>query len=85
MNPEWPAAPRYLLPALRLSATNPELTPPLYKALVSAFGSRLILTAEGLNKILRDRGKALDCALPPERGDAKWMKDCHTGAAPPAR
>lgn len=85
LNPEWPAAPRYLLPALRLSATNPELNPLLYKALVSAFGSRLILTADGLNKVLRDRGKALDCALQPERGDVKWMKDCHTGAPPPTR
>lgn len=80
LNPEWPAAPRYLLPALRLSTAKPELDPPLYPALFAAFGTRLILTAEGLNKTLRDHGTALDCALPPERGDAKWAKDCQRAA-----
>jgi thiamine pyridinylase len=76
LNPEWPAAPRYLLPALRLSAAKPELDPPLYPALFAAFGVRLMVTAESLNDLLRSRGKALDCQLPPDRGDAKWAKEC---------
>jgi thiamine pyridinylase len=85
LNTETGVAPRYLLPALRLSTRNPELDPPLYKTLYAAFGARLILTAEGLNKTLRDHGTALDCALPPERGDAKWAKDCQHVSPPTPR
>ena len=85
LNPEWPAAPRYLLPALRLSTAKPELDPPLYPALFAAFGARLILTGDKLNDTLRDRGKALDCRLPPERGDAKWAQQCQTASPPSPR
>ncbi|MBI3825603.1 MAG: extracellular solute-binding protein [Candidatus Rokubacteria bacterium] len=85
LNTETGTAPRYLLPALRLSTRNPELDPPLYKTLYAAFGMRLILTAEGLNKALRDRGEALDCVLPPERGDAKWAQRCQNVSSPSPR
>lgn len=85
LSTETGAAPRYLLPALRLSTRNPELDPPLYKALYAAFGTRLILTATDLNDTLRKRGKALDCQLPPERGDAKWAQQCQTASPPSPR
>jgi len=76
LNPEGYAVPQYLLPARPWNPTNPELVPKLYPAFLKAFGSRMILTAEGLNESLRRQGKKLECALPPERGDKKWREKC---------
>jgi hypothetical protein len=75
LNPDWPDAPCYLLPAVEVPDGAP-LKPVLYPALTAAFGSRLIATAPHLNDDLRARGKKLNCILPPERQDPKWQKDC---------
>ncbi len=76
LNPDWPAAPRYLLPPYIADSQKPALDPPLYQAFYKAFGSRVILTADGLNKALRDRGKVLDCQLASERGDRSLKGKC---------
>jgi len=76
LNPEWPAAPRYLLPAVVLSSHQSVLKSPLYQDFATAFGSRIILTADDTNTTLRGHGKALDCQLAPERGDNRWEKQC---------
>jgi hypothetical protein len=76
LNPEWPAAPRYLLPAVVLSSQQSVLKPPLYQDFSTAFGSRIILSADDINETLRGYGKALDCQLAPERGDTRWEKQC---------
>lgn len=80
LDPAGAEVPRYLLPALPLSDTNLELRAPLYPALFQALGSRVFLTAEGLNEALRLRGKALNCALPAERDDEEWQRACGAGA-----
>lgn len=76
LNPDGYSPPKYLLPALVPLTPKPELDPSLYPAFYKAFGSRIIPTAKGLNKSLRDRGGQLDCALPPERDDVKWVTKC---------
>lgn len=76
LNPEWPSAPRYLLPAVSWIDSEAKLQPPLYPELARAFGSRAIMTADGLNDLLRKHGKSLECALPPERGDQTWQRKC---------
>src|SRR5262245_32559605 len=76
LNPEWRATPRYLLPAVVLPSQQSVLTPPLYQDFSTAFGSRIVLTADDINETLRGHGKAFDCQLAPERGDTRWEKQC---------
>jgi len=70
LDPEWPSAPRYLLPALVLSNNSPELKPPLYLKFYEAYQSRIILNSKDLNKTLRSYGKVMDCFLPRDRLDS---------------
>jgi len=76
LEPEWPTPARYLLPAVKLADGQEPLSPTLYPALYEAYGSRLILSAQGLNDLLMSRGRTVDCLLPPERDDNEWQQKC---------
>ncbi len=78
LNSVWPETPRYLLAAIEAPPGEAALAPLLYPVLYAACGSRLVVSASGLNDDLRSRGKDIDCRLPPDRTDTKWRKECST-------
>jgi thiamine pyridinylase len=75
LTPVAPDPPRYLLPA-RARPPGELKETPLYPAFEAAFQDRLFLTASQLNATLRDKARALNCALPAERDDAAWAAAC---------
>ncbi len=81
LNPEWPSAPRYLLPALARSKNSPELKPPLYANFYDAYKSRIILNSKNLNKALRNYGKVMDCFLPKDRLDTNECSGMRSNTA----
>ena len=75
LDPEWPDAPRYLLPAVRFSSDELAALGPLYPAFFGAYQERIFLTGDGIDDELRAKGQLLDCALSSEPSD-EAAPDC---------
>lgn len=73
LEPEWGKAPRYLIPAYKISNIK---SAPLYDQFYIAHAGRKTGILLGLNNQLRELGEKLDCALPFDRADEKTIKEC---------
>jgi hypothetical protein len=69
-------APRYLLPARRGLKFAKDA--PLYSDFLAAHAGRRTATVPALNEKLHALAGKINCALPIDRTDTKWMSDCKT-------